>query len=67
MTFEKGWINRQFAKLERDSQKWPGWMRREADLRSAEANNAVGVSGEPPSPPSAPVVREAAAFKAQGS
>jgi hypothetical protein len=35
MTFEKGWINRQFARLERDSQKWPDWMRRETALRAA--------------------------------
>ena len=33
MTLQKGWINRQFARVERDAQKWPDWMRRETELR----------------------------------
>ena len=35
MSFEKGWINRQFARVERDAENWPVWMRREMDMRAA--------------------------------
>ena len=35
MSFEKGWINRQFARIERDAENWPSWMRREMDIRAA--------------------------------
>ncbi|MCZ2078990.1 MAG: hypothetical protein LC130_28820 [Bryobacterales bacterium] len=35
MSFEKGWINRQFARIERDAENWPSWMRREVDIRAA--------------------------------
>ncbi len=35
MSFEKGWINRQFARVERDAKNWPSWMRREMDMRAA--------------------------------
>lgn len=35
MTLEKGWINRQFARIERDAQSWPEWMRRDAEIRAA--------------------------------
>lgn len=35
MSFEKGWINRQFARVERDAENWPSWMRRETDMRAA--------------------------------
>jgi len=44
MTFEKGWINRQFARLERDSQNWPDWMLREIELRAATNSESVGRS-----------------------
>jgi hypothetical protein len=33
MTMEKGWINRQFARIVRDSQTQPEWMRREIAIR----------------------------------
>jgi hypothetical protein len=36
MTLPKGWINRQFARVERDAEKWPEWMRRETELRERE-------------------------------
>lgn len=35
MTLQKGWINRQFAHVEREAQSWPTWMRREAEMQSA--------------------------------
>jgi hypothetical protein len=35
MSFEKGWINRQYARVERDAENWPSWMRREMDMRAA--------------------------------
>jgi hypothetical protein len=37
MTLQKGWINRQFARVERDVQSWPSWMRREAEVQTAPA------------------------------
>lgn len=36
MTFEKGWINRQCTRVERDVQSWPAWMQREVDVRASE-------------------------------
>jgi hypothetical protein len=44
MNFEKGWINRQFARLERDSQNWPDWMLREIEFRAATNSESVGRS-----------------------
>jgi hypothetical protein len=44
MTFEKGWINRQFAQIEKDAEKWPNWMRREADWRAAASKTASNAS-----------------------
>lgn len=41
MTLEKGWINRQFARIERDVQSWPEWMRREAEIRAAASEGSV--------------------------
>lgn len=41
MTLEKGWISRQCARIERDVQSWPEWMRREAELRAASMNEPV--------------------------
>jgi hypothetical protein len=63
MTFEKGWINRQFARLERDSENWPDWMRREADLRAAAGQSAWSEDGCPPEHGA----REPKVAKAQGS
>lgn len=53
MTFEKGWINRQFAKLERDAQNWPEWLRRETDPRTNsvstnESESTLGAKTENP-------------------
>ena len=36
MTLPKGWINRQYARVERDAQNWPDWMRREMEIRAKE-------------------------------
>lgn len=36
MTLKQGWINRQFARLERDAKNWPDWMRRETEIRVHE-------------------------------
>lgn len=32
-----GWINRQFARVEKDYATWPEWMRRETEKRIAAA------------------------------
>jgi len=32
-----GWVNRQFARIERDYKTWPAWMKRETEARIAEA------------------------------
>ena len=37
MTLQKGWINRQLARVERDVQNGPSWMRREAETQTAPA------------------------------
>ena len=37
MTPQKGWINRQFARVEREAQSWPSWMRHEPEARPAPA------------------------------
>lgn len=34
MSFAKGWINRQFAQLEKDFATWPEWMKRGVTLQS---------------------------------
>jgi hypothetical protein len=47
MSFEKGWINRQFARIERDAENWPSWMRREIDMR-AESESAGSVREKQP-------------------
>ena len=31
---EPGWINRACARIERDVQHWPEWMKREAERRA---------------------------------
>lgn len=31
---EPGWINRACARIERDVQAWPAWMREEAERRA---------------------------------
>ncbi len=36
MTLSKGWINRQFARVERDAKNWPDWMRRETEIHAQE-------------------------------
>ena len=41
MTPPKGWINRQFARVERDVKNWPDWMRRETELRAQEQKNSL--------------------------
>jgi hypothetical protein len=61
MSFEKGWINRQFARVERDVENWPSWMRREVDMRAASEPSAAtrvepgrrngNHSAETPAPP----------------
>lgn len=38
MEMKRGWINRQFAHVEREAQKWPEWMRRESDRRIQDHN-----------------------------
>jgi hypothetical protein len=54
MTLQKGWINRQFARVERDVQSWPTWMRREAEMQAVSTQEpsrsmAAGTeAGEPP-------------------
>jgi hypothetical protein len=45
MTLQKGWINRQFARVERDAQKWPDWMRRETELRQ-QAKVSAGLGNQ---------------------
>jgi hypothetical protein len=42
MTLPKGWINRQFARVERDVKNWPDWMRRETELRAQEQKASTG-------------------------
>jgi hypothetical protein len=37
MTLQKGWINRQLARVERDVQNWPSWMRREVEMQTTPA------------------------------
>jgi hypothetical protein len=34
MTLQKGWINRQFARVEKDARNWPSWMRDTAERRA---------------------------------
>ena len=34
MSLPSGWINRQFARVERDSENWPEWMQRETKARA---------------------------------
>ena len=51
MTFEKGWINKQYGRVERDARSWPSWMRRDSgttDEREQPRTDAggEGVSGE---------------------
>lgn len=46
MTLEKGWINRQFARLERDALNWPAWMREEVDGRRAPLPESCSAPGE---------------------
>lgn len=36
MSLRQGWINRQFARVERDAKNWPDWMRRETEIRASE-------------------------------
>lgn len=36
MKLKQGWINRQFARVERDARNWPEWMRRETEVRAQE-------------------------------
>jgi hypothetical protein len=45
MTLQKGWINRQFARVERDVQSWPSWMRREAEIQTAPAQEPSRSTG----------------------
>jgi hypothetical protein len=45
VTFSKGWINRQIARVQREEKDWPDWMRREVGLR-AEALNASTIRTE---------------------
>lgn len=33
---EPGWINRQFARIEREVENWPAWMREAAERRADE-------------------------------
>ena len=42
MTHEKGWINRQCARMEREVQSWPEWMRREFEIRAQEQKASTG-------------------------
>lgn len=37
MRLQKGWINRQFARVERDAQTWPTWMRPETEAITTTA------------------------------
>lgn len=41
MSFEKGWINRQFVRIERESKNWPEWMNGEPAVNSSEAMEAA--------------------------
>jgi hypothetical protein len=49
MTLKPGWINRQFARVERDAKTWPEWMRRETELR-AERNRRTQEEIQRPMP-----------------
>lgn len=42
MTHPKGWINRQCTRMEREVQSWPGWMRREFEIRAQEQKASTG-------------------------
>lgn len=46
MTLEKGWINRQFARLERDALNWPAWMREEGEHRHTPLPESCSAADE---------------------
>jgi hypothetical protein len=54
MTLKQGWINRQFARVERDAKNWPDWMQRETQIRAQknknEADSDVKRTVEPQTP-----------------
>lgn len=54
MILKQGWINRQFARVERDAKNWPDWMKRETQFRAQEnktkAAPEVTRTGEPQTP-----------------
>jgi hypothetical protein len=47
MTLRKGWLNRQFARVESDVQKWPASMQREAAFSVGAQALAPQQSGSP--------------------
>jgi hypothetical protein len=49
MTLKQGWINRQFARVERDSRTWPEWMRRETEIRGKEQEDKSEAGASRPS------------------
>lgn len=57
MTFKQGWINRQFARVERDAKNWPEWMRRESDLRVHEYRERIESPPATQLPQSSPKVK----------
>lgn len=47
MTFEKGWINKQYGRVERDARSWPSWMRRDSGIavQREQPRTHAGVEG----------------------
>ncbi len=58
MTLPKGWINRQVARMEKESQSWPDWMKREIDLRVQEQRTTT-ISAKPKEQRSESAVKKA--------
>jgi hypothetical protein len=46
MSFQKGWINRQFARVEREAQNWPTWMQRDTETMVNIAESPTRASGQ---------------------
>ena len=43
MTLKPGWINRQFARVERETEHWPKWLLEDINQR-AEEHRAAAIS-----------------------
>lgn len=62
MEFEKGWINRHFARFEKDVETWPAWMRGETEVEPPQVYK-IKVWREKHSPDEGEIVRILSPFE----